>query len=112
MKSRQTLRRKLGTTTATVITAVGVCAFLTAAADSFFHLRFKRTALASALLRSAKGQSDLLVPTFLLPEQQRGQQLVMERIAQEDELVAAQIIQNASDLPAEFHGCSWSGVPR
>jgi signal transduction histidine kinase len=106
MKPRQTLRRKLGRLTAMIVFAVGAFAFLISAADSYFHLRFKRTALAAALLNSAKSQNDLLVPTFLLPEQERGRKLVIERIARDDDLVTAQIVHVASELPPEFRDCT------
>jgi len=48
------------------------------------------------------------LPSFLLPEQKQGIELLLERIKRNEGLEEAKIIQNTSEIEAKFLGCKFS----
>lgn len=106
MSSQETLRGKLGKFTLATIIFVCFAALTIIGAQSYFSLKSKRISVADSLIRSSHSQNDLLIPTFILPEQQKGQVLVLEGIVREDGLETAKIIFNKSEIPSAFARCS------
>lgn len=58
------------------------------------------------LKRNAAQQVEQLIPSFLLPEQASGVNLLMERIAQSDDLTHILILSGASQIPDAFSKCN------
>lgn len=108
MKSQRTLRATLGRFTSITIFLVGLASVCIIVADSYFELKIKRNAVANTLIRSSGAQANLLIPTFILPEQQKGLGLVLSRIAQEDGLHSAQVISKEAEIPGAFSECRLS----
>ena len=62
------------------------------------------------LKRDANQQVEQLIPSFLLPEQANGVQLLLERMTQADDLTHALIISDSSQIPTSFIDCKVSAA--
>lgn len=108
MKHQETLRLKLGKFTSMTILLVLIAAIAIIGAQAYYGLKSKRMAVADALIRSASSQTDLLIPTFVLPEQRRGQNLVLDKIIHDDGLESAMLISEAREIPQPYSKCKLS----
>lgn len=62
------------------------------------------------LLGSAKVQADVLLVSFLIPEQHRGLELELQNIREDEELMHAQILQQ-KDLLSKYSHCTFGASP-
>lgn len=85
--------------------AVVLCGFI-------FFTTFKRDLaqkeISKELERNSPDQVEQLIPSFLLPEQSAGINLLLAKFKKNEDLAEAQIIQNTNQLPDKFQPCDLS----
>jgi len=108
--TKQTLRSKINRLSLMVIATVGVLAIAGVWIQERVKTRLYRENIIETLSRSASAQLDLLIPTFILPEQKQGQALVLAQIQASESLQGAMILTDSSQLPMPYVGCTLKSV--
>jgi signal transduction histidine kinase len=94
----------------TLLLAGGV-AFAVFIGQSFFRKTFSIKTIANRLIDSSKPQADALIPTFIVPEQRAGVEILLKNIIENEELTNAEILDPDSSPPSEFRSCKVKDVP-
>lgn len=100
------------------VTQISIGAFLATTAvilASFVFFSIAKRGLAQKeiehdLKRSASQQVEQLIPSFLLPEQAGGVKLLLDKIAQTDDLTHILVVSGESQIPDVFSGCKFQDL--
>lgn len=105
MKKSKSLKQRASEISIGAFIAITVVMF-----TSFTMYSIKKTTLTEEKIRNEltlnlRNQTNLFLPSFLLPEQQQGMNLLLERIKRDENLKNISIIKNEADLPLIFSQC-------
>jgi signal transduction histidine kinase len=106
-----TLRSKINRLTCLTVGIVGIIVITVIFTITHFKSKVRIQGLVNSLFQSSRSQVDLLVPTFILPEQKEGTRIVLKKIEQDDSLEHASILSSEADLPKDFSSCQLSDKP-
>jgi signal transduction histidine kinase len=101
----QTLRSKINRLMSLSIGAIGIFAVTTILIFSHYKSIVHIRSVTDSLFKSTKSQIDLLIPTFLLPEQKEGTKLVLKKMEEEDNLEQAITLQSKLEVPNDYEAC-------
>ena len=90
MMANKSLRSTLNQNTFLTIFAVGLATIISVLAFSYFKTKVLQRSMIESLLKSSAHEVDLLLPTILLPEQEAGAKLILERIKENEELESSE----------------------
>jgi signal transduction histidine kinase len=71
-----------------------------------------RKSVEQSLIRESARQTDSLLPSFLVPEQRAGIEVLLKRFRVQEGLEDVRIVQTASDLPEQLATCQLGSSPQ
>jgi len=108
---RITLRSAINRLTFLIFAVVGLAATIGIFVTARIKQKVRIQSTVNSMFQSAKTQTDLLIPTFILPEQMAGAQLLLKKITEDDSLERASILSFPEDVPPSLSSCHLEASP-
>lgn len=108
MKPMPTLKERVSQISIGAFIIITVLMFTSFTLYSMKKTKITEEGIQNDLTLNLKNQINLFLPSFLVPEQKQGVDLMLERIKRDENLEDALIIKNVEELPAAFSKCQLS----
>jgi len=105
MKQTPTLKERVSQISIGSFIIISVLMFTCFTLYSIKKTKITEEEIRSDLTLNLKNQIHLFLPSFLVPEQKQGIDLLLTRIKNDENLQEALIVQNTEELPAGFSKC-------